>query len=118
MKKTYAILLSAMLATAALTGCATTSGNASIVDQNKVASIKEGKSTTADVESILGAATDKDPAPDGGQTWSYMYSKTSGKEWIPVVGLMGGNVTSNTLKIVFNKKGVVTQVLKPPTQVQ
>lgn len=114
MKTLKALLLTVMIGTALLsTGCATTSGTAAIANPDTVAAIQVGKSTMKDVLALLGQPMDKDLGNDNGELWLYSFTQVSGINYIPVVSLFGGNVTADTLKIAFNKKGIVTKVLKP-----
>jgi outer membrane protein assembly factor BamE (lipoprotein component of BamABCDE complex) len=103
MKKTLAVLFMAV----ALGGCATNYGNTSITDQNKVAAIHVGKSTMKDVRGLLGKPANVTLDANGEQVWDYTSVNVKGTAMIPLVGLFGNPMSTSSLAIRFNRKGVV-----------
>jgi len=99
-----------VLLLAALTGCASNFGNASIADDSKVSSIQVGKSTTKDVQATLGKPNFVSPEANGEQLWTYQHVQVDGKAYIPIVGLLGNNTHERNLVIRFGKNGVVKAV--------
>ncbi|MBN3792085.1 outer membrane protein assembly factor BamE [Burkholderia sp. Ac-20353] len=106
MKKIIASALVAVAAGMALGGCAT--GSTSITDEQKISSIRVGKSTTQDVERTLGKPGDVQLEESGAQVWTYQTVKSSVLAFIPVANLLGNSMQEDNLTVRFNKKGVVT----------
>ncbi|KAG0183154.1 hypothetical protein DFQ28_001738, partial [Apophysomyces sp. BC1034] len=93
-----------------LAGCASNYGNTSITDEKKVASVQVGKSTTKDVEAILGKPSFVNTEEGGEQIWMYQNVNVKGIAMIPFASLFGGTMKENNMSIRFNKKGVVKAV--------
>ncbi|RDU99874.1 outer membrane protein assembly factor BamE domain-containing protein [Trinickia dinghuensis] len=106
MKKIIASAIVAAAASFTLAGCVT--GNASITDEQKVSSIQIGRSTTHDVENILGKPGDVELQQGGEQVWTYQTVKTNAVAFIPFANMMGKSEQENNLTVRFNSKGVVT----------
>jgi len=101
--------LSALLVTAtvliSVTGCV--SGAASIADESKVSKIQIGKTTSKDVEVLLGKPSSVELGESGEQIWTYQRIQTSPLAAIPFFNMMGNSMAENNLTIRFNKRGVV-----------
>ena len=85
----------------ALTGCASTSGNAGLQD-GSAAKIIEGKTTIAEVKALLGDPAFATTDDKGGKIWSYNWSQS---KVYPIPGF--NNVETKSLNIRFNKSGIV-----------
>lgn len=107
MKRITVCMFVAAVASATLTlgGCAT--GSTSITDEQKVSSIQIGKSTTRDVEQILGKPGDVQLAENGEQVWTYQTVKTNAVAFIPFANMMGNSMKEDNLTVRFNSKGIV-----------
>lgn len=97
-------------------GCVGMGGQYGVkIDQSKVAEIKKGVTTKAEVEALLGAPQMVSMIGDGRRMMSYSYSDSSvhatATSYIPVVGMFTGGATGNTrtqtLQIMISKTGVV-----------
>ena len=90
-------------------GCASTMGQDSIRDQSKISQIVVGKSTTKDVEAILGEpnSTMRD---EKHLAWVYVSTKTNTAAYIPFANMIGnGNRgDSKNLTVTFDSKGIVS----------
>jgi len=102
--------LFALLVVAAMTGCASNYGNSAITDQSKVSAVQVGKSTTKDVEALLGKPNYVNTEEGGEQVWMYQNVNVKGSALIPFVSLFGGTMKENNMQIRFNKKGIVKAV--------
>lgn len=107
MKANKGVVAILMAVAFAVTGCATSTGNSAITDPNTVAAIQPGKTTTKDVENMLGRPSNVELAESGEQVWTYQSIQNSAMASIPFLNMMGRNGTENTLTIRFTKKGVV-----------
>jgi outer membrane protein assembly factor BamE (lipoprotein component of BamABCDE complex) len=107
MKKTVFTVASIMLTLAALSGCANTQGSAGITDKDKLAQIKPGKTTKAEVEGLLGRPAHVDLAENGEQVWNYQRTDVSGMAYVPFLNLASKNFENNSLSIRFSKAGIV-----------
>ncbi|PAJ84960.1 outer membrane protein assembly factor BamE [Burkholderia ubonensis] len=105
-KKIVASVLVATAAVLALGGCV--SGSTSITDEQKISSIRVGKSTTQDVERTLGKPGNVQREESGAQVWTYQTVKTSALAFIPIANMLGESFQEDNLTVRFNKKGVVT----------
>ncbi|RQS66336.1 outer membrane protein assembly factor BamE [Burkholderia sp. Bp8963] len=76
--------------------------------QQKISSIRVGKSTTQDVERTLGRPGDVQLEEGGAQVWTYQTVNPSVLAFIPVANLLGKSMQEDNLTVRFNKKGVVT----------
>jgi outer membrane protein assembly factor BamE (lipoprotein component of BamABCDE complex) len=110
MRITCTLCLSVLLL---LCGCATV-GNKQIADTGTVAKIEEGKTTKAEVKTLVGEPTKVDFRGDNTEVWKYVYTRGQVRPatFIPVVGWFAGGVdqTGSTLTILFNKNGIVQKV--------
>lgn len=106
MKKIVASLLVAAAAGLVLGGCAT--GSTSITDEQKISSIRVGKSTTQDVERTLGKPGEVQLEESGAQVWTYQTVKTNAIAFVPIANMLGKSMQEDNLTVRFNKKGVVT----------
>jgi len=116
MKKAIFNVLSALVVAAAMSACATTSGNASIIDDTKVSSIKQGKTSMKEVESLLGRPGSVELAESGEQVWTYQRLDTSAMAAIPFLNMMGQNGKESTLTIRFTKVGIVKAMARGETK--
>lgn len=103
-------LLCAVAVVASLSGCASNYGNSSITDQDKVSQVQIGKSTTKDVETLLGKPSYVNTEEGGEQVWMYQNVNVKGSALIPFAALFGGTMKENNMQIRFNKKGVVKAI--------
>ncbi len=96
-------------------GCASY-GNKQITEQDTVDKIVIGKSTKAEVKEILGEPSEVIFTDSGDEDWVYLYTRstTRASSFIPIVGLVAGGVDTktNTLRLRFNKEGVVSRIGK------
>ena len=111
--------------TLVLTGCMS-SGNASVMDQDRVAQITVDVSKKEDVRRILGQpntitkqsgsypALPGFPTLPNSEMWSYQHVKidVNGATFIPIVGLFAGGSTSsiNTFTVVFDGQGIARYI--------
>lgn len=107
----------ALLGTALLslsTGCVSATGDKAIGDPNKIAQIKAGQSTKADVRALVGEPMKVTFTDNGDEIWDYMYTRGQARatSWIPVAGSVvgGADVTTKTLTVRFTGDGVVKNV--------
>lgn len=114
-KNKFGILITILVA-AFLTGCATSSGNSAITDDKKLASIQQGKTTTKEVESLLGRPSNVELAESGEQVWTYQRIDGSMMAAVPFLNMMGNNGKESTLTIRFTKKGVVKSMGRGETR--
>jgi len=117
-----------------LAGCVS-SGNPSVIDQDRIGQIKVDISTKEDVKRILGQPTTMSrqfgnysalyglPATTTLTTieaWSYTHINVDvdAATFIPIVGLFAGGATSNvnTFTVVFDDKGIVRQISSTQAQ--
>ena len=94
-----------------LGGCASTMGQDSIRDESKVSQIVVGKSTTKDVQALLGEPNST--MRDGNKlAWVYVSTKTNAAAYIPFVNMVGGGNRgdSENMTITFDSKGVVRAI--------
>lgn len=88
-----------------VTGCV--SGADSIADESKVSKIQVGKTTSKDVEALLGKPGSVELSEGGEQVWTYQRVQTSPLAAIPFFNMMGNSMAENNLTIRFSKRGVV-----------
>ena len=122
------------LAAGLLVGCVS-SGNPSVVDQDRISQIKIDVSTTEDVRRILGqpnsmsrhsgsysAVLGLPPTISlaNFETWSYTHVNidVDAATYIPIVGLFAGGATStvNTFTVVFDDKGIARYISSTQSQ--
>lgn len=85
------------------------------LDPAKVAQIKKGSSTRAEVEALLGPPINVSMAGEGKRIMSYSYTATNSRAnpsaFIPIVGLVKGGAKGETqsqrLQIMLNASGIV-----------
>jgi outer membrane protein assembly factor BamE (lipoprotein component of BamABCDE complex) len=96
------------LTAALLSGCAS-SGHE--LDQTKVAQIKKGVTTKAQVHELLGKPEQVAVSDSGDETWIYTYMRMSSEaqNYIPIVGaFVAGYDTQNQItNVVFTPDGIV-----------
>jgi len=100
-------LIVACLGLSLLGGCATNYGNPSIADEKKVAAIEVGKSTTKDVEALLGKPSYVQTEEGGEQVWMYQNVNLKGSAFVPFAAMFGSTMSEKNLSVRFTKKGVV-----------
>ena len=96
-------LLTSLLACVLLiTGCASAGTN---FDESKIAQIKKGETTEAELIEMFGATQNRITNSDGATTliWSYAQSTVSGQSFIPIAGaFMGGaHTTAKSLTVTL-----------------
>lgn len=109
MKKLRFGLVLLLISTALLGGCAT--GTAAINDKTTVESIKPGKTTVREVEALLGKPGHTSLERNGEKVYSYYRTETNAKAYVPFLNMTGGVAESKALRIRFNRKGVVTDIV-------
>jgi outer membrane protein assembly factor BamE (lipoprotein component of BamABCDE complex) len=80
------------VATALIVGCATTEGRK--VEQGAVAQIKEGSSTRADVQRILGAPYSTSKLQDGTERMQWLYVKATSSAGYGLLAYMGAGTST------------------------
>lgn len=117
-----------------ISGCVS-SGNPSVMDQDRIAQIKIDTSTKEDVKRILGQpnSTSRQSGSysvipglppsttlTNVETWSYTHLSVDvdAATFIPIVGLFAGGATSNinTFTVVFNERGIVRHISSTQSQ--
>ena len=114
--KRISILIIALFGIA-LSGCMTpgaSSSNGTPINAEKVAQIQKGKTTRAEVETLLGKPTNVGMAGDGKRTMTYMYTETDAriKSFVPIPFVGVGTRVAAThriqhLQIMLTKDGIV-----------
>jgi len=106
----YALLFCLILSLAA---CAS-AGNSrlkAMPQSDLLAQLKEGETTKAQVESMLGSANSISFTDSGNEIWTYSYSKATPRatNFIPYASIIqsGANVKTTELVILFDNNGVV-----------
>ena len=111
------ILAIGMLATAmsiGMAGCAQNFGQDTIRDESKVSQIKVGKSTTKDVEALLG--TPNSTQRMGNElTWTYVSTNVHANAYVPFLNMAGNTMDSQNLTVTFDGRGLVKAVDKGQT---
>lgn len=103
-----AAVITFVLAFTALTGCAT--GSQAIADPNKVAQIQPGKTTSKQVEDLLGKPGDVSLEANGEKVWTYQRVQQSWKAFVPGLNMTGDSMHEQNLTIRFDRNGVVKAV--------
>jgi len=116
----YATRALALCFLAGLAGCSSINNESGVqMSQDKVALIKKGVSTRADVETLLGPPMHVAMMPDGKRILSYTYTSTkveghaTAASYIPYVGLFAGGAKGEgqtrvqSLQVMLNAQGVV-----------
>ena len=103
-------MLSGMVAAGLLIGCSTSGRK---VDQTQVDTIRVGDDK-ASVEARIGAPDQISRSVNGGETWTYAYSRSrpNAKRFIPLFGTFigGKNTETQNISVVFNDDGRVADV--------
>jgi outer membrane protein assembly factor BamE (lipoprotein component of BamABCDE complex) len=94
-------LLAALCIVVTLVGCTTTQGNSALTNRESVASIKEGKTTKADISRMFGAPAGTTKSTDGTEGWVYSYSSANMAPFF-------ASVKMKQLSVNFDKNGVVS----------
>ena len=105
------LILAALIAVAGMaTGCATSSGTK--VEASSLSFIQKGKTTKSELVSKLGQPDETGVDSNGKETvsWIHSNSRTDAKTFIPIAGMFIGGATtdSTTLKVILDKRGVVS----------
>lgn len=101
MRKLTVLIMIAML-TVTVSGCFTMStGNPAIIDSTKLAVVKEGVSTKADVRTAFGEPQNISFTQDS-ETWNYTYSPSRF-----MTPFTSPELRINHLTVFFNNKGTV-----------
>ena len=133
--KDQRILVTVLLGHALLVSGCVSSGNPSVVDQDRISQIKLNTSTKEDVKRILGqpngisrqsgsySAFPGLPASTlmtNVEAWSYTHINVDvdAATFIPIVGLFAGGATSNinTFTVVFDEQGIVRHISSTQSQ--
>lgn len=96
-------------------GCTTvSSGNKRIIQEDVLSQIKEGKTTKAEVKTLLGEPLDVSFMTNGDEQWKYFYTraKVKGATYVPIVNIFEGGVESktDTLTILISEEGIVKRI--------
>jgi outer membrane protein assembly factor BamE (lipoprotein component of BamABCDE complex) len=104
----------ALVLPVAVAGCVSYHGNKKITDPEITSQIKEGKTTKAEVEKLLGEPAHVSFDADDAPIWRYTYvrSESRGLTFIPYVGTLFGGADTQTknMTIKFTKAGIVRVV--------
>jgi len=91
-------------------GCASM-GNPKVADFNPETQVEYGKTTKAEILTMLGEPNSKTYGPDGKEGWGYTYAQYQVKPatFIPVVGIFAGgsDVSGRNLIFLFDKNGIL-----------
>lgn len=114
MKKLLFLIAFVILASN-LFACSQRSGNIRATDNNAIEKIKIGKTTKAEVRSLLGD-TSNIMREGNKETWTYTYNQTDigARAFIPFANLVGESpigVNISTLMILFNSNEIVENVI-------
>ncbi len=106
------LFTAALLMLFVLAGCASYGGPR--IAQEKLAQVKEGQTTRAQVIELLGQPFTSTLTSDGKEVFMY-YSGTarsSAQNFIPVVNLVQSkmNMDTQTINVLFNKDGIVEKM--------
>ena len=92
-----------------LCGCASVGNN---FDSRKIAEIKKGETTEADLVKMLGPPAQRGVNSESGVslTWVYSEARTKGETFIPIAGAFVGGARTKTkiLSVVLDPAGVVS----------
>lgn len=110
-----ALFAAALLgSTLAILGCAS-GGNqriANATDEGVAVSIVKGQTTREQVQAAFGAPIYKMPVPEGGEVWSYAFTRSQidAASFIPIVGMVAGGTTLSMKQLIvwFDGSGVVS----------
>jgi hypothetical protein len=121
------ILVSVWLGSLLLASGCVSSGNPSVVDQDRIGQIKLNISTKADVRQVLGKPNDisrhsgsysplpglpPSPALTNVEVWNYTYDNVDVNAANFIVGLFTGGTSSNinTFTVVYDEQGIVRHI--------
>lgn len=123
------ILVTVWLGLALLVSACVSSGNPSVVDQDRISQIKLNTSTKEDVRRILGKPNaisrhsgNYSPLPGlppstsltNVEVWNYTHInvEVDAATFIPIIGLFAGGATSNinTFTVVYDEQGIVRHI--------
>jgi len=90
----------------AMVGCTSTAGRK--FDIHAARQIKEGTSTKADVERLLGQPYGTNRLVDGTENWTYTYITVTQAGALTVLGLAGSKSSRDNLAITF-RNGIVSK---------
>lgn len=89
-------------------------GSERIIQDDILSQIKEGKTTKAEVKTLLGEPFDVSFMANGDEQWKYFYtrSKVKGTTYVPIVNLFESGVDSktDTLTILISEEGIVKRI--------
>ena len=118
MDRKLKVLLSAVVMSFLMAGCAAKSGNEAVYKMNKADMnrlIVVGKTTKNDVTKKLGNPGEVDFTANGNEKWTYkhVYSSAKAINYVPVVSSIasGTNDRTRMLVIIFNDNGTVKKYL-------
>jgi outer membrane protein assembly factor BamE (lipoprotein component of BamABCDE complex) len=98
-----------------LLGCMSI-GNKEIMDTSKTSQIQEGKTTKAEIISLLGEPNHTTSMPNSEEMLMYTYTQSATRPttFIPVIGLFAGGVDmkGKTLSFRFDKNGILQKTDK------
>ena len=108
-----------LIAVLMVVSCAT-SGNPSVMNEDKIALVLIGQSTKENVRSTLGEPQDvtkrMDAAGQVNESWGYGFSSIESDlvTFIPIVGLFSGKSTAHvaSLSITFASDGIVSRITR------
>lgn len=108
--KRHFIIAAVIAMTGLATGCATSSGTK--VEAADISFIQKGKTTRTELVNKLGQPNETGLDSNGKETlsWIHVQTRTDAKTFIPIAGAFigGGTSESTTLKVVLDKRGVVS----------
>lgn len=108
-----------LIAVLMVVSCAT-SGNPSVMNEDKIALVLIGQSTKENVRSTLGEPQDvtkrMDAAGQVNESWGYGFSSIDSDlvTFIPIVGLFSGKRTAHVanLSMTFTSDGIVSRITR------
>ncbi len=112
--KSKIVGLAILVGLVSMTGCAGKSGNENLgkMETSQIeAGITKGKSTKADVKTMLGDPDKTDFDNNSLEKWTYIHVRSDLKavNYVPVVNwfVRGTNDTTKSLVVIFDENGVV-----------
>lgn len=118
--KSFAQSVLALCLFAGFTGCSSVNAESgTLMSQDKIAQIKKGVTTRAEVEALLGPPANVAMMPEGKRVMSYSYTSTKGEghataaSFIPYVGMFAGGTKTEgqmriqNLQVMLNAQGIV-----------
>jgi outer membrane protein assembly factor BamE (lipoprotein component of BamABCDE complex) len=111
MKKMIVLLILGLT----LLGCMSV-GNKQIMDASKTSQIQEGKTTRAEIITLLGEPNHTTSMPNGDEMVMYSYTQSTPRPttFIPVIGLFAGgaDMKGKTLMFTIDKNGILQKTNK------